>query len=101
MSDNLIWHTESHLPADEPCADNLADYRHPQLMRGASADARFIFDAVYAPERAGFVLTLMQINDEWGFIEHELRLHPHSRAELLQQIERFCRAPAAYFADAP
>ncbi|UOP05144.1 hypothetical protein [Conchiformibius kuhniae] len=92
------WHIRSALPDSEPNPSNLHDYLNPQLIGGASADARFVFDAVYAPERGHFVLTLMQIDDEWGFVAHESRLYPRSRAELAAHIRRFCADPAAQWA---
>lgn len=92
------WHITSFLPEQEPCLNNLNTYLSPSLISGSSNDARFVFDAVYRVEDERFVLTLMQVDDEFGIIEHEVRLHPTSRAELLAQIERFCHAPQHVFA---
>lgn len=48
----MTWHITSRLPDEEPNEANFAAYSQPQLMAGASPDARYLFDAVYdaAPE---------------------------------------------------
>lgn len=94
---NPTWHTTDRLPKAEPDDTNQAAYCAPQLLAGASADGRFIFDAVYDAAAPRFVLTLMEINTAFGFIEHEKRLYPASRAELLAAVSAFQAAPAQAF----
>ena len=36
------WHITSRLPSDEPNAANFAAYSQPQLIAGASPDARYL-----------------------------------------------------------
>lgn len=67
------------------------------LASGASSDAQFIFDVIYAPEHHVFVLTLMQINDEWGFIENERRLYVATWQDLHHKIDDFMLSPLTYF----
>lgn len=95
----MDWHTTSQLPDDEPNSSNAMQYETAQLMSGASADGQFIYDVVYAQAEQCFVLTLMQINDEWGFIEQQRRLYPVSRAALLRDIAAFETDPLASFAE--
>ena len=92
------WHIASRLPSDEPNAANFAAYSQPQLIAGASPDARYLFDAVYDHNAHCFVLTLLNVNETLGFVENETRLYPTSRAELLRLIADFQAAPAAQFA---
>lgn len=89
------WHIESSLPDSEPNLSNLHIYFSPTLISGASPDANFIFDAVYAVEKECFVLTMMKINNEWGFIEHQAYRYPATRSELLEEIRRFQEDPEA------
>ena len=79
-------------------AANFAAYSQPQLIAGASPDARYLFDAVYDHNAQCFVLTLLDVNETFGFVENETRLYPTSRAELLRLIADFQAAPAAQFA---
>lgn len=88
------WQTVSHLPDAEPQADNLAAYRRPQLMAGASSNGQFIYDVVYAEQEHCFVLTLMEIDEQWGFVAQQVRLYPQTRGELLQYIQKFEQQPA-------
>lgn len=67
------------------------------LASGASPDAQFIFDAIYAPERNTFVLTLLQVNDELGFIENEQRLYFATWQDLRTAIDDFIQSPQTYF----
>lgn len=92
------WHITSQLLPDEPSAANFAAYSQPQLIAGASPDGRYIFDAVYDHNAPCFVLTLLDVNETFGFVEHETRLYPTSRAELLRLIADFHAAPVAQFA---
>ena len=94
----MEWNVKSCLPEDEPNGQNMSAYRQPQLVGGASADAQFVFDAVYAETESCFVLTLLKVNDEWGFVEGEKRLYPQSRMRLLAEIAAFQAAPDAAFA---
>ena len=94
----MTWHITSRLPPDEPSAANFAAYSQPQLIVGASPDGRYIFDAVYDHNTPCFVLTLLDVNETFGFVEHETRLYPPSCAELLRLIADFQAAPAAQFA---
>lgn len=87
------WHTISHLPEDEPNAQNQAAYAQTQLLAGASPDARYIYDVIWAANEACFVLTLMEVNAEWGFVEQEYRLYPTTRQALLQAINEYQTAP--------
>ena len=94
----MTWRITSRLPPDEPSAANFAAYSQPQLIAGASPDGRYIFDAVYDHNSPCFVLTLLDVNETFGFVEHETRLYPTSRAELLRLIADFHAAPVAQFA---
>lgn len=87
------WDTVCHLPDTEPDDSNADTYARPDLFSGASPDARFIFDAVYLPAECRFLLTLMEINEEWGFVEHESVCRPATRAELLRLAAAFQAAP--------
>lgn len=87
------WQTISRLPETEPNEYNLAQYTHEQLMAGSSPDARFIYDVVYALTEQCFVLTCMEVNSEWGYLENEVRLYPTTRQELLAAIEQFQTNP--------
>lgn len=91
------WQTENRLPEQEPTAENQADYALPQLLCGSSSDARFIYDAVYVAAEQCFVLTLMQINDEFGFIENEQRRYFGNRNDLLAAVAQFQAAPEQAF----
>lgn len=53
---------------------------------------------VYDHNAQCFVLTLLDVNETFGFVENETRLYPTSRAELLRWIADFQAAPAAQFA---
>ena len=90
------WRITSRLPDEEPNAANFAAYSQPQLIAGASPDARYLFDAVYDHNAQCFVLTLLDVNETFGFVENETRLYPTSRAELLRLIADFQAAPAAF-----
>ncbi|MDO4433073.1 MAG: hypothetical protein Q4B82_00635 [Alysiella sp.] len=92
-----IWQTTNRLPENEPNTDNANDYAQSQLLAGASDDGRYVYDVVYLIEQKCFVLTMMDINAEWGFIEHEKRLHLLTRAALLQSIALFQAAPQRVF----
>ena len=70
------WHITSRLPDEEPNAANFAAYSQPQLIAGASPDARYLFDAVYDHNAQCFVLTLLDVNETFGFVENETRLYP-------------------------
>lgn len=85
------------MPADAPSADNQAAYTLPQLLCGHSADARFVYDAVYLTDKKQFVLTLMEINEEFGFIEHEAVRRFACREALLAAVAAFQAAPEAAF----
>ncbi|XXQ68695.1 hypothetical protein ACKLNO_02210 [Neisseriaceae bacterium B1] len=87
------WQTTSHLPNDEPNEHNQTAYARAQLMAGASPDARYIYDVVYEKDEACFVLTLLEINEEWGFVEQQYRLYPKTRDALLQSIAHFETEP--------
>lgn len=91
------WQTENRLPEQEPNPDNQAAYAAPQLLCGSSPDARFIYDAVYAAAEGCFVLTLMHINDEFGFIENEQRRYFADRSQLLNAVAEFQAAPEQAF----
>lgn len=90
------WQHTSHLPEHEPDETNHTQYAHPQLIAGASADGQFIYDAVYVFSEQTFVLTLMQIDEVWGFVAQEARLNCTTRTALLHAIENFQAAPLAY-----
>lgn len=94
---NTEWQTVCRLPEEAPSDHNRAAYAAPQLLAGSSPDARFIYDAVYVAAEGCFVLTLMQINDEWGFIEHEQRAYYTDRHSLLAAVAAFQAAPQAAF----
>lgn len=72
---------------------------HGTLASGSSPDAQFIFDAIYAPERDTFVLTLLQINDELGFVENEKRLYLANWQDLRATIDDFIQSPHAHFSE--
>ena len=92
------WRITSRLPDEEPNAASFAAYSQPQLIAGASPDARYLFDAVYDHNAQCFVLTLLEVDETLGFVENETRLYPTSRADLLRWIADFQAAPAAQFA---
>ncbi|ULJ61215.1 hypothetical protein [Wielerella bovis] len=93
----MKWTSNHRLPASEPNENNRVEYAHPQLLSGASDDGRFIYDAIWAETEAVFVLTVMWINEEFGFVEDTVRLYPKNRAELLQQVAAFQAAPESFF----
>lgn len=95
----MRWQITSVLPEGEPDDAGLEAYAAPQLIAGATEDGRFVFDAVYAAEWQQFVLTLMEVNGEWGFVEKEKRLYPQSRRELLAAVADFQAAPEAVLSD--
>lgn len=91
------WQTVNRMPADAPSADNQAAYTVPQLLCGSSADARFVYDAVYLADEKQFVLTLMAVNEAFGFIEHEAVRRFACREALLTAVAAFQAAPEAAF----
>lgn len=95
----MKWQTVCRLPESEPNASNQADYQSAQLMAGASNDGEFVYDAVYAAPKQCFVLTLMHINSEWGFIEQETVLYPPTRQALLAAIDEFEQNPLAFLSN--
>lgn len=91
------WNIISHLPSEEPNADNLQQYQHKQLIAGISANKKYIFDAIYLTEKQHFVLTFISINDELGFIEQEQSFYPPTRQALLNLIDQYCQNPQNLF----
>lgn len=67
------------------------------LASGSSPNAQFIFDAIYDWQHDTFVLTLLQINNELGFIENEKRLYLNNWHDLRMAIEQFMQSPHAQF----
>lgn len=95
----MTWTIQSALPNQEPNLKNMNAYLQNNLIHGSSPDAEFIFDAIYNIDLEGFVLTLMHVDNEMGFIEKEKRLVLKTRAELLQAIESYQKHPLAMLLD--
>lgn len=95
----MTWTIQSALPNQEPNLKNMNAYLQNNLIHGSSPDAEFIFDAIYNIDLEGFVLTLMQVDNEMGFIEKEKRLVLKTRAELLEAIESYQKHPLAMLLD--
>ena len=95
----MTWHIQSILPNQEPNLKNMNAYLQANLIHGSSPDAQFIFDAIYDIDLEGFVLTLMQVDNEMGFIEKEKRLLLKTRAELLETIENYQINPLIMLTD--
>lgn len=95
----LNWKIQSFLPKQEPNLNNLNAYLMNPLISGSSEDAQFVFDALYSIEKECFILTLMNVDNELGFIEHETRLYPQTRAELVNLIEQFKTEPMKLFTE--
>ena len=95
----MTWHIPSILPNQEPNLKNMNAYLQTNLIHGSSPDAQFIFDAIYSIDLEGFVLTLMQVDNEMGFIEKEKRLLLKTRAELLEAIENYQINPLLMLTD--
>ncbi|WP_314342653.1 hypothetical protein [Simonsiella muelleri] len=95
----MTWHIQSILPNQEPNLKNMNAYLQTNLIHGSSPDAQFIFDAIYSIDLEGFVLTLMQVDNEMGFIEKEKRLLLKTRAELLEAIENYQINPLLMLTD--
>lgn len=91
----MKWQTKNCLPLDEPNDYNCSDYAHPQLLSGVSDDGRYLYDVVWAEMQEYFVLTLLCLNTEWGFIENERYLYPDTRAELLCLVAQFEQNPSS------
>ena len=95
----MTWRIQSILPNQEPNLKNMNAYLQANLILGSSPDAQFIFDAIYNIDLEGFVLTLMQVDNEMGFIEKEKRLLLKTRAELLEAIENYQINPLLMLTD--
>lgn len=95
----MTWNIQSALPNQEPNLKNMNAYLQTNLLHGSSPDAQFIFDAIYNIDLEGFVLTLMQVDNEMGFIEKEKRLILKSRAELLAAVAEYQQHPLAMLLD--
>lgn len=87
------WQTHFRLP------EHPNDTPQSTIASGASPDAQFIFDAIYAAEQRVFVFSALHINDELGFIENEKRVYCATLAELQAAIADFMRSPQDYFND--
>lgn len=90
------WNIQSHLPPQEPNLHNMNAYLKKDLLSGSSADAQFVFDAIYSIEHESFVFTMMQVDNFLGFIDKEARLYPKTRVELLQVLEQFKQSPETF-----
>ncbi len=95
----MTWSIQSALPNQEPNLKNMNAYLQNNLIHGSSPDAQFIFDAIYSIDLEGFVLTLMQVDNEMGIIEKEKRLILKTRAELLTTIQSFQQQPLEMLLD--
>lgn len=91
----MTWLIESALPHQEPNLKNMNAYLRNNLLHGSSPDAQFIFDAIYSIDEEGFILTLIQVDNEMGFIEKEKKLILKSRNELLQAVHQYQQQPLA------
>ncbi|QMT30863.1 hypothetical protein [Alysiella filiformis] len=89
--------TQSHWQTDFRLPENPTSPPKGTLASGASPDAQFIFDAIYAHSERVYVLTTMQVNDEWGFIEHEKRQYFATLPDLQAAIADFMNAPTTHF----
>ncbi|MDK4688180.1 hypothetical protein [Kingella negevensis] len=96
----MQWTITNRLPENEPDETNRAEYAHPQLMGGASDDGRFVFDVVWAEMEECFVLTFLWVNDEFGFLEDQIREYPKTRTDLLARVAEFQAAPELAFQNA-
>lgn len=94
---NNQWTIQSKLPECECTPNDFAQFSSAQLISGATEDARFIFDVIFSLEKQCFVLTAMEINEEWGFIEHEKRLYLSTLAELWHHIQDFQQKLSHFF----
>lgn len=90
------WQTHFRQPENE---HHALRQNTGTVASGASPDAQFIFDAIYAEQEQLFVLTCLQVNDELGFIENEKRVYCATLPELRLAIDDFMRAPHDYFGD--
>lgn len=95
----MNWTLYSKLPENEPSADNWAQYAHEQLIAGASDNSSYVFDAIYVATEEHFVLTLIQLNPQFAYVEKQIIQYPKTRAELLSIIETFKTQPDAFFLD--
>ena len=87
----LRWCSYNHLPASAPCP-NAAAWQRADLFGGASEDGRYLYDAVCLP--AGrLLLTLIAVDQEWGFIECERHLEFADPAAMLAQAAAFEATP--------
>ena len=82
----LRWRSYNHLPAGAPCP-NAATWQ-----RGASEDGRYLYDALCHPD-GRLLLTLIAVDQEWGFIECERHLEFAEPAAMLAQAAAFEAAP--------
>lgn len=94
---NITWHINSNLPKEEPNQSNQAEYCSSQLLAGASDDGTYIFDAVYLTKQNQFILTIMIINEKFGFIEDEKNIYLNTRQELIQKVAEFKHNPIKLF----
>ena len=87
----LRWRSYNHLPADAPCP-NAAAWQRADLFGGASEDGRYLYDALCRPD-GRLLLTLIAVDQEWGFIECERHLEFAEPAAMLAQAAAFEAAP--------
>lgn len=85
----MNWIRTNHLPDEEPNESNRKAYSYPQLLSGLSEDGQFLYDAIWIEVDEQFVLALLHINQEFGFIENEYYVYPQTRADLLEQVADF------------
>lgn len=87
----LRWRSYNHLPAGAPCP-NAAAWQRADLFGGASEDGRYLYDALCRPD-GRLLLTLIAVDQEWGFIECERHLEFADPAAMLAQAAAFEAAP--------
>ena len=87
----LRWRSYNHLPAGAPCP-NAATWQRADLFGGASEDGRYLYDALCRPD-GRLLLTLIAVDQEWGFIECERHLEFAEPAAMLAQAAGFEAAP--------